>query len=90
MINLQNRQLFEEIQKRNAKRDSELASSPNNCRVCDKDLSIDGPKVNDHLMNNELNASPVDSAICMKCADKNPDEHFTEFKKKIGVNKNGI
>lgn len=52
----------------------------NHCRICGKELVDRVARVNDHLLDND--DSSITSAICMECADNNPDERFIAFRKK--------
>lgn len=52
------------------------------CRVCGKDLSKGGVRINDHLATVE-GFEKIHKPICGECSDNNPDAHYKAFK---GIN----
>ena len=54
----------------------------NICRICKKE-TVDGvPRVNDHLQA-PTGFDNINSPICMDCANNNPDEYHTAFRKQF-------
>ena len=52
------------------------------CRVCGKDLSKGGGRVNDHL-GCPIGFNTINQPICYSCSKDKPDEYHIAFKKQF-------
>ncbi len=69
----------QEFMRKNGIRNVKVDDS-NCCRICKKNLGDGTPRINDHLAQ-VAGFDEVNSPICIKCSDNNPDEYNIAFKK---------
>lgn len=76
-LQLQNKMMFERLQREKAQRMEALDRFADGCRVCGGKSSA---RYNDHLAG-VLTKKAVNSHICNDCAKNNPDAHHKKFRK---------